>query len=459
MSQAQTIPATLPVQSRPLISQGEHTATLSRLAFPLMLAQGSILMMTVIDLIMVGRLGTKAVAALGLSAFSVRLLQAPVIGLTSCVRGIVARRRGEGSDEPRCLPLNGGLLIALALGTPLAAICYLAIPFFFPLISSDPEVTRIGTPFLSILCLGIPAIGMHNAFSGHWTGIEKPRIYMLIILFMNGLNTVLNYALIFGHFGAPILGSTGAAVSTAISLYVGVIINCVVLRNRFPRDGFLTAKPGWQVIKRIFRMLLPINVAQFFFASGYVVFLRMVGQVGTAELAAANVLVRISMVLEILATSLGMASATLVSRTVGEGDLAGAARWGWSAAKLGVIGISLLGVPILLFPKVLLSLFLSDPYTISIANLPLRLVCATAGIFSLIYIFGYTLNSLGDGKRIMIISLSTQWLLFLPLVWFLGPYKHFGLLQVWLAQIAYSVLATVLITRLWNDGRWKTIKI
>src|SRR5262249_41059095 len=118
MSQAQTIPATLPVQRRPLISQWEQTATLSRLAFPLVLAQGSILMMTVIDLIMVGRLGTKAVAALGLSAFSVRLLQAPVIGLTSCVRGIVARRRGEGSAEPRCLPLNGGLLIALALGTP-----------------------------------------------------------------------------------------------------------------------------------------------------------------------------------------------------------------------------------------------------------------------------------------------------------------------------------------------------
>jgi Na+-driven multidrug efflux pump len=210
---------------------------------------------------------------------------------------------------------------------------------------------------------------------------------------------------------------------------------------------------------RIVRLGLPINVAAFFFASGYVVFLRMVGQVGTAELAAANVLVRVTMVLSILATSLGRASATLVSRTVGEGDLAGATQWGWAAGKLGVIGITTLGLPMLLFPKIFLSIFLSDPYTITVADIPLRLESATAGMFSLMYVFGYTLNSLGDGKRIMIISLTTQWLLFLPVVWFVGPYLHYGLLQVWFVQMAYSLLATVLITRLWIDGRWKTIKI
>lgn len=415
--------------------------------------------MALIDLAMVGRLGNKAVAALGLSVFSNRLIVASVEGLTSSVRGIVARRRGEGSTEPGCLPLNAGLLIALVVGAPLAVICYLAAPFFLAFISSDTDVSRIGTSFLSILCLAIPAIGMHNAFNGHWTGVEKPRVYMLIVIFINCLNIFLNYALIFGHFSMPALGASGAAISTVTSLYVGVVINCLILRFRFRNDGFLSAMPKRPLVMRIAQLTLPVNITQFFFVSGYLVFLWLIGQVGTAELAVASVLIRMTMVLAIVAISIGMASATVVSRTVGEGDLAGAVRWGWSAGKLGVIGITLLGFPILLFPKMLLSIFFSDPRTISIGDIPLRLQGAMTGILSLIYIFGGMLNSLGDGKRLMIISLTTQWFIFLPVVWFVGPHLHYGLLQLWLVQLAYSLLATVLVTGLWIDGRWKTIKI
>src|SRR5947209_6730220 len=115
----------------------------------------------------------------------------------------------------------------------------------------------------------------------------------------------------------------------------------------------------------------------FFFSASHLVYLWLVGQVGTAELAAANVLVRTSLVLMIVATSLGVAAATLVSRTVGEGDMAGASQWGWDSCKLGVIGISLLGLPLVLFPRLFLSIFLSDPHTMSVALIPMQLVGAT----------------------------------------------------------------------------------
>jgi multidrug resistance protein, MATE family len=204
---------------------------------------------------------------------------------------------------------------------------------------------------------------------------------------------------------------------------------------------------------------LPINVAAFFGASGYVIFLKMVGQVGTAELAGANVLVRVTMILNVVAISIGMATATLVCRTIGEGDFAGATEWGWAAGKLAVVGLTLAGLPVILFPTVFLSVFLSDPHTISIANAPLRIESAMAGILSLSYIFAFTLNSLGAGKRIMIVYLSTQWLILLPMAWLVGPHLHYGLLQLWLVQMAYGVIATVLITGLWINGNWKTIKI
>jgi multidrug resistance protein, MATE family len=437
----------------------DRTKTIFKLAFPISMALSSNLVMSLVDLAMVGRLGTSAIAAVGLSVFSYTLILSFVGGIAPAVQGQVARRRGEGSTAPKCLPLNSGLVTALVVGVPLTILCWFATPVVFPLISSDAEVARIGVPFLRILYLGIIAVGMHRAFDGYWAGIEKPKVYMLIVLFMNVLNVLLNYAFIFGNLGAPKLGATGAAIGTAAALYAGVLVNFTIAWFHSRKEGFLTAKPERSLVVRIFKIGMPATLQQFFFSAGYVVFLWLVGQVGTAEMAAANVLVRISLVLLILATSLGMASATLVSRTIGQGDVAGAAQWGWDSGKLGVIAVTLLGLPIFLFPRLFLSIFLSDPHTIAIAVIPLRLVAATAGMGSLIYVFAYILYSLGDGNRVTLISFSTQWLLFLPAVWFVGPYLRYGLLEISLVQVGYGAIATLLVTALWASGRWKRIKI
>jgi MATE family, multidrug efflux pump len=437
----------------------ERIKVISKLAFPINIALGLNFTMALVDLALVRKLGNQATAALGLSVYSNTLVLAFVLGLAPAVQGVVARRRGEGSTEPGCLPLNAGLFIALLVGAPLTIICYFLTPFFFSLISSDPDVTGIGVPYLRILYLAIIAVGMNAAFMGFWTGMEKPSVYMLVVLFMQCLNAFLAYALIFGQFGAPALGAKGAAIATASSLYTGVVINFAIAFLRFRKDGFLSVKPERALLTRVLTLGAPKTMQEFFFSAGFVVFFWLVGQMGTAELAAANVLTRLTTVLGLLAMSLGVASATLVSKTVGEGDTAGAARWGWDSAKLGVGAVTLLGLPLFLFPRAVLSIFLTDPYTISIAVRPLQIAAAGTGAASLIYIFAYTLYSMGDGKRVMLVSFSTQWIFFLPAVWIVGPYLHYSLSHVWLVQAAYAVIAATLITTLWAQGRWKNIKI
>jgi MATE family multidrug resistance protein len=433
--------------------------TISKLAFPISIALSSTMVMSLIDLAMVSPLGNQATAAVGLATFGHTILLAFVAGIAPAVQGLVARRRGEGSTEAPCLPLNAGLLTALVAGIPLTIIGYLLAPAFFSLISSDPAVMSTGIPFLRVLYIATVAAGMNIAFKGYWTGVERPNVFMAIVLFMNLLNFCGNYVLITGRFGAPALGATGAALSTAISLYVGVIINLGLGWFRFRKDGFLNAMPERSMMSRIFGLGLPATAQEFFRSAGFLVFYWIIGMVGTAELAATNVQVRVSMVLSILAMSLGSASATLVSRTVGEGDTKGAAQWGWDSAKLGVIGISLLALPLVAFPRFFLSLFLTDPHTIAIAVRPWQLVMAVIGLGSLIYIFAYTLISVGDGARVALISIGTQWLVFLPAVWFVGPYLHNGLLQISFVQVVYGTLSSALITAIWAQGRWQKIAI
>jgi multidrug resistance protein, MATE family len=233
----------------------------------------------------------------------------------------------------------------------------------------------------------------------------------------------------------------------------------VVVWRRYHRDGFLTLRPQKSLLVRLVKLGVPAAMQEALFSVGYLVFFWLVGKIGTAELAALSVMVRVSMLLSILSMALGSASATLVSKSAGKGDVTGAAQWGWDAGKLGVIVISLIALPLVLFPRFFLGFFLSHPHTIDIAVLPWQLTMLPAGLGSLIYIFAYTLVTLGDGGRVVAISLSTQYLFFLPAVWFVGPYLHYGLLQVSIVETVYGTLATLLITSIWADGKWKAIKI
>ena len=437
----------------------ERAATIAKLAFPVTVALSSSLVMSLVDLAMVRSLGSRATAAVGVAVVANALILAFVAGVGPAVQGLVARRRGERSTDAKCLPLNAGMLTVLMVGAPVTVLVYFLAPTFVPLISSDPGVTRIAVPFVRTLCTAIIAAGMNATFKGFWTGMERPNVFMKIVLFINVLNFLGDYVLITGRWGFPALGATGAAVSTAFSLYVGSIINFTLTWLRYRPEGFLTEKPHKSLLVRIIKLSVPVTLQEFFLAAGVLVFYWIVGQIGTAELAAMNVELRVGIIVSFLAASVGNASATLVARSVGAGDPSGGSDWGWDAVKLAAIVITLLELPLVIFPRYFVSIFLSDPHTLEIAIVPWQLVVGMSGVVSLLYVFGYTLISLGDGGRVALAVVGTYWLLLLPATWVIGPYLHYGLLQVSIVQVMYEALAEALVLGLWVGGRWKQIRI
>jgi multidrug resistance protein, MATE family len=437
----------------------ERAATIARLAIPVTVALGSTLVMSLVDLAMVRPLGSQATAAVGMAVFANTLVLAFVVGAAPAVQGMVARRRGAGSTEAKCLPLNAAIWTVLTKGVPLTVLVYFLAPFFVSLISSDPEVTKIAVPFLRTLYTAIIAVGLNNAFKGFWTGMERPNVYMKIVLFINVLNFFGNYVLITGRWGFPALGATGAAVSTAFAVYVGCIINFTLAWRRYRPDGFLSARPDKPLLARILKLGLPAALMEFFLAAGILAYYWIVGRIGTAELAAVNVQLRVGMIFSFLAGAVGSASATLVSRSVGAGDLSGASEWGWDSVKLAFGVFTLMTVPLVLFPRYFLSIFLSDPRTLEIAVVPWQLSTGLNGVLSLITIFAATLISVGDGNRVVLTLVGTQWLIFLPAVWIVGPYLQYGLLQVIIVQVMYGAFAEALVIGFWVGGRWKSIRI
>ena len=218
------------------------------LAVPCSIAQASTLVMLIVDMAMVGSLGTNAIAAVGIASFSAVVIFSLVSGFSFAVRGIVARKVGEGDDLHLATPINNAIISIVILGIPLSLISYLVAPYYLSIMTSDADVINQSIPYVQAMLCGVMAIGMNNAFEGHWTGVSKAKVYMFVNLFMNGTNALLNYALIFGNLGAPELGLWGAGIASVTSMYIGSLIFIVVTWISHKSNGFLCHPPSLPMV-------------------------------------------------------------------------------------------------------------------------------------------------------------------------------------------------------------------
>jgi len=207
------------------------------------------------------------------------------------------------------------------------------------------------------------------------------------------------------------------------------------------------------------RLGLPNALQQLLFAAGFVVLFWIVGQIGTPQLAIANVLVNITLVTVLPGMGFGLAAATLCAQALGRQQVEDARRWAWDVFRQAVLLLAPLAALMLLLPGPILAMFVKEPELIELGRLPLQLVGATVLADALGLILMNALLGVGAAALVMKIAVGLQWGLFLPLAWLLGPKLGLGLNAVWLAMLGYRGLQTGLFVHYWRRGGWATIKV
>jgi putative MATE family efflux protein len=274
---------------------------------------------------------------------------------------------------------------------------------------------------------------------------------------MHGCNIILNYALIFGKLGAPELGVTGAGMASAISMAIGTVIYVYLGFRHVRKDGFLRHLGTRAEAASLIRISLPSGLQQLFFAAGLVTMLWIIGRIGTPELAAANVLITILLFAILPGLALGIACTTLVGQALGKGDKDDAYLWAWDVAKISGILLAILGLPIVLIPDLALSIFIHEAATRELAYWSMLAMGFTMPIEALGFAFMHGLFGAGDARRVMLVSIGTQWLLFLPLAYVIGPMLGLGLTGVWIWQGVIRAVQTWIFIGIWRARKWQHI--
>lgn len=437
----------------------ERRAQILSLALPIIGGMMSQNVMNLVDTAMVGRLGTEALAGVGIASFANFVSQAFIMGLGTGVQAMAARRVGEGRDGERAVPLNGGILLAGAIGLPLSCVLFLAAPALFPLLVGDAAVVEQGVPYLQARLVAVAAVGVNFSFRGYWNAVGLARLYMRTLIAMHVLNIGASYVLVFGALGLPALGTAGAGIGTAFATWMGAGSYFVLGLRHARSGGFLSRPPERKTLVSLLRLSVPTGVQQLFFAAGMLTLSTIVGKVGTAELAASHVLINLMLVAILPGIGFGLATATLVGQALGRRDVADATRWGWDVARLAAVVMSVVALPLLLFPDAVLSLLTDAATTRDAARVPLQIFAATVCVEALRLVLQNALLGAGDSRRVMWVSIGLQWGFFLPVAYLLGPVWGCGLVEIWIAQVVYGIAQAWVFARLWRQGAWARIEL
>ena len=450
-------------------------------ALPVMGGMVSQNVLNLVDGAMISRLGTVAVAAVGLGSTANFQCQALLQGVSSAVQAIAARNYGKSMTDVAfaerkeiARPLNAAIVVVLFFGFPLAWWCYQNCAWFVPTYyaSRDAAVATATVPYLRARLLAVPAVGINFAFRGFWNAIQQPQVYMNTLVMMHLTNIAVSFMLIWGvpALGIPKFGVAGAGLGTAFSVWVGTAMYIYQGFKRARKYGFgfslrrrkggaeldqeFSSFPTRKEITLLIKQALPTGITNVLYASVMVCMYAIVGAINTASVAAVNVLINLMLVLVLPCMGMGLAAGALSGRALGAGDVEDAKQWPWDVSKITAAGMSVFGLLIALFPQPILSIFLTDPGAIRVATMPLRLTGLTACGDAISLTMQNALLGVGDVKTVALVSVLAQWAVFLPVAWFSVHKLNQGLLCVWAIYILYRVGVGMVYAWLWKRGKW-----
>lgn len=441
----------------------EGLGEVMKMAGPMVLGAMSYTIMEFVDKVMVARLGPDALAAIGSSGLWSYTMSAIMLGVVGCVSTFVAQAYGKG-EKTLCAQIAWqGIYLGFAMGL----VSLLLIPlgsYLFDSMNHSEEVTRQELIYFRIRVAGYALIAWQAALAAFFQSISRPVIPMFVAFFANVLNIGLDYVLIFGKFGFPRWEIGGAAVATVIAVGAqGVILHVVFMSSAIDRDYGSRSRIGLDRTKMwdLMRIGFPAGFASFLDVANWAIFTSfIVGGLGTIALAAQTAAINFMHFTFIPIMGLMFATQAIVGQWIGRGDIRAAKARAYTAMKIGVSFMVVMGVIMAAFGGPLIELaFSKDPEVVSIGWKLLILAAIFAGFDGVGIMSMGALRGAGDTKWIMVVTFFGTYGFSLPVAYVLCYPAGWGAVGAWVGATFYIILLSGVLLHRFHGEKWRDIKI
>jgi len=438
-------------------TSGPIKRALGLLAIPMMLEMAMESIFAVVDIAFVSRLGTDAIAAVGITEALVTVLYGTAIGLGVGLTAMVSRRIGAqdtcGAAEVTGQAIWIGALLSVIIG--IAGVAYARD--LLEIMGASEGVIEQGVGFTAVLLGGSVTIIYLFLLNAAFRGAGDATVALRSLWLANGINIVLDPCLIFGLGPFPEMGVTGAAVATTIGRGIGVIYQLWYLMNGRGRIEFHIQylKFNLTLALRMIRISLG-GIGQFLVATAsWIGVMRIVSIYGSSAIAAYTIALRMMEFVFLPAWGLGNAAATLVGQNLGAGKPVRAEKSAWQAAKLNAIFMTGTGIFLLIFAEFITGLFSAEPDVLRWGTSCLQILSIGFPMYAVGMVVVQALNGAGDTTTPVILNLICFWLLQIPLAFWLATETSLGPNGAFIAIVVAESLLTILATIVFRKGTWK----
>ena len=353
--------------------------------------------MGITDMAMVGHLGASALAAVGMAGMVTWTPMSLGIAFRTGTQTIVSRRLGQKRFERCGVALRNMLAFSLIIGIPITFLCYYFTSQIISFFIKDPETLRQCIDYATFNFLSIYFIYGAFIFQGFYTGVEKTKVHMKVVITSNLLNIYLNVGLIFGteyiiqtlqnspfsifiylwsFYDYPALGVKGAAIGTFIASIWMFIHYLLYLFKPDITKKYQVFKSdlNLKMLKTQLTIAYPIAIQETLVMFSFTIFYKILGIIGVLELAATQIIFRIMHASFMPALGVGQACATLVGKYLGEKDPDKAEQSIYESLRGAFYIMGTVGICFMLFAQYIIPPFTNDSGVIAIAVPGLRFV-------------------------------------------------------------------------------------
>ncbi|MEV5237604.1 MATE family efflux transporter [Streptomyces cinnamoneus] len=436
-------------QARPHVPPGarRHDREILALAVPAFGALVAEPLFVMADSAIVGHLGTRQLAGLGVAAALLTTAVSVFVFLAYATTAAVARRVGAGDLQAAIRQGMDGIWLAVVLGTVVAAGVLPTARVLVELFGASPTAAPYGATYLRVSALGIPAMLIVLAATGVLRGLQDTRTPLYVAVGGFAANAGLNVALVYGAG----LGIAGSAWGTVLAQWAMAAVYLAVVVRGARRHG-ASLRPDRAGIRACAQAGAPLLVRTLSLRAVLMIATAVAARLGDTDIAAHQIVLSLWSLLAFALDAIAIAGQAIIGRYLGAGDADGARAVCRRMVQWGIASGVVLGALVVATRPLFIPLFTTDP-AVRDALMPVLLVVALGQpVAGVVFILDGVLMGAGDGTYLawaMLVVLAV----FAPVA-LLIPGLGGGLMALWWAM---TLMMTVRLVTLWiraRSGRW-----
>jgi len=442
-------------------TQGSIIKNLLRLSWPMVVTEGIGVTALTIDMVWVGRLGSTALAGVGVASMIIILVMSAKVGLMTGLRAMVARYVGAGDIAGATHVARQAFIISLVYSAVFTTIGLIYSRPILELFDLEPEVIDTGSNYLRVLLAGLIGFSFRITTDTIMQASGDTVRPMVITMITRSMHLVAAPFLTFGWWIFPEMGVAGTALANVSAHTLAGLLGLTVLftgrsRLRLTASGF---RFDPTVVVRMIRIGFPSLVMTVQRSIGYSVLTFLLAPFGTLAIAAYSLTQRIDTFLFLPSWALSTGGGVLVGQNLGAKKPQRSVKSAWLSTGFVEL-LMITGMTIILFQSEgVISLFNTEPELLSVGGRFLFLVAISYPFLALNIVLGQSISGAGDTMPPMLISIVSIWLVQIPLSYYLPRFTGMEIDGFPAAIIGGAAVGAIIFLIYFRTGRWMKKKL